>query len=125
MSKLVRQLTRIIDNNSRNPRQESDFMLAKKNESENSELQKIPNMKNKLKQLKSKLNVTRKKKTKQYSKSQPKKPSIKMPPKPKEDANSALQSEGLGTWLKSLIDIPEEYHRAKEEFNFSQLAKDL
>ena len=41
---------------------------------------------------------------------------VKMPPKPKEDANSALQSGGLGTWLKSLIDIPEEYHRTKEEF---------
>ena len=41
---------------------------------------------------------------------------VKMPPKPKEDANSALQSEGLGTWLKSLIDIPEEYQRTREEF---------
>ncbi|HIO85637.1 MAG TPA: hypothetical protein EYG64_04430, partial [Candidatus Nitrosopelagicus sp.] len=49
-------------------------MVEKKNELENSELQKIPNTKNKLKQLKSKLNVTRKKKTKQYSKPQPKKP---------------------------------------------------
>ena len=70
LSKLVRQLTRIIDNNSRNPRQESDFMVEEKNELENSELQKIPNMKNKLKQTKSKLNVTRKKKTKHYSKPQ-------------------------------------------------------
>ncbi|MCH2314736.1 MAG: DUF3987 domain-containing protein, partial [SAR202 cluster bacterium] len=39
---------------------------------------------------------------------------VKMPPKPKEDANSALQSEGLGTWLKSLIDIPEEYRNGNE-----------
>ena len=76
LSKLVRQLTRIIDNNSRNPRQESDFMAEKKNELENSELQKIPNMKNKPKQLKSKLNVTRKKKTKHYSKPQHKKPEV-------------------------------------------------
>ena len=62
LSKLVRQLTRIIDNNSRNPRQESDFMTEDKNESENSELQKITNVKNKLKQLKSGLNVTREEK---------------------------------------------------------------
>ena len=41
---------------------------------------------------------------------------VKMPPKPKEDANSALQSGQLRTWLKSLIDIPVEYHRTKEEF---------
>ena len=60
---LVRQLTRIIDNNSRNPRQESDFMVVDKNESENSELQKIISMKNQRKQSKSRLNATKKKKT--------------------------------------------------------------
>ena len=41
---------------------------------------------------------------------------VKMPPKPKEDANSALQSGQLRTWLKSLIDVPEEYQRTREEF---------
>ena len=41
---------------------------------------------------------------------------VNMPPKPKEDANSALQSGQLRTWLKSLIDVPEEYQRTREEF---------
>ena len=34
--------------------------------------------------------------------------SVKMPAKPKEDANSALQSGKLGEWIESLIDIPEK-----------------
>ena len=37
-SKLVRQLTHIIDNKGRNPRQERDFMVENKNKSENSKL---------------------------------------------------------------------------------------
>ena len=76
LSKLVRQLTRIIDNNGRNPRQESDFMVEDKNKSGNSQSQKITSRKNELKQLKSRLNTTKKKKTKQYSKPQPKKPKV-------------------------------------------------
>ena len=76
LSKLVRQLTRIIDNNGRNPRQESDFMIEDKNKSGNSQSQKITSKKNELKQLKSRLNTTKKKKTKQYSKPQPKKPKV-------------------------------------------------
>jgi len=42
--------------------------------------------------------------------------SVKMPAKPKEDANSALQSGQLETWLKSLIDIPEKYQKTEEAF---------
>jgi len=42
---------------------------------------------------------------------------VKMPPKPKEDANSALQSGQLRTWLKSLIDVPEMYLKEKLENN--------
>ena len=42
---------------------------------------------------------------------------VKMPPKPKEDANSALQSGQLKTWLKSLIDVPEIYLKEKLENN--------
>ena len=76
LSKLVRQLTRIIDNNGRNPRLESDFMVEDKNKSGNSQSQKITSRKNELKQLKSRLNTTKKKKTKQYSKPQPKKPKV-------------------------------------------------
>ena len=51
-------------------------MTDDKNESKNSELQKITNVKNKSKRLKSGLNVIRKKKTKQYSKLQSKKPEV-------------------------------------------------
>jgi len=42
---------------------------------------------------------------------------VKMPPKPKEDANSALQSGQLRTWLNSLIDVPEMYLKEKLENN--------
>ena len=72
-SKLVRQLTHIIDNKGRNPRQESDFMMVDKNESENLGSQKSTGMKNGLKQLKSRANLVKKKKTKKYSKPQSRK----------------------------------------------------
>ncbi len=51
-SKLVRQLTPIIDNKGRNPRQERDFMVENKNKSENSESQKTTHVKKERKQLK-------------------------------------------------------------------------
>ena len=41
---------------------------------------------------------------------------VKMPKRPKEDANSALQSGQLETWLKSLIEIPEKYQKTEEAF---------
>ena len=34
---------------------------------------------------------------------------VKMPPKPKEDANSALQSGKLREWIDGLIDIPDQF----------------
>ncbi|SVD48601.1 uncharacterized protein METZ01_LOCUS401455, partial [marine metagenome] len=42
--------------------------------------------------------------------------SVKMPAKPKEDANSALQSGKLRDWIESLIDIPEKYQKTDKEF---------
>ena len=39
--------------------------------------------------------------------------SVKMPAKPKEDANSALQSGKLGEWIESLIDIPEKFRSSE------------
>ena len=34
---------------------------------------------------------------------------VKMPPKPKEDANSALQSGKLREWIDGLIDVPDQF----------------
>jgi hypothetical protein len=50
---------------------------------------------------------------------------VKMPPEPKEDANSALQSGQLGSWFKNLIDVPKMYRMEISENSAEDYNEDL